>query len=228
MDRREALRRLAASGAVAIGASTLLSSNVAASSGTIGDTCLRGIPGPGEPLPIRYRSGRVRGGEFGFPRIRDDSHPMCICGGGGGGDDDDDGGDDDDDDDGGGNNRPTVTYSWRINGYDVPALLPNSSTFEVRRENNSRTIVTGTPNSQTCTTCPTAWSSPNTNDDGVRLRKVTGAGQQVPLGNGDSYDLGLIVTWQCQGAQASVTAEYRIFGVWPAAPTVENLSYVIA
>lgn len=52
MDRREALKKLAAGSAVAAGASIVLTSNAVAFTASIGDTGVVGFPGPGQELPI--------------------------------------------------------------------------------------------------------------------------------------------------------------------------------
>jgi hypothetical protein len=52
MNRRDALKRLAAGGAIAAGGSFVLSSNGVAFAASIGDTGLIGAPAPGSPVAI--------------------------------------------------------------------------------------------------------------------------------------------------------------------------------
>ena len=61
MDRREAIRKLAAGGAVTLGASAVLSTRDVAYAASAPGTGLTDVPGPGEPLPISSSSGNGNG-----------------------------------------------------------------------------------------------------------------------------------------------------------------------
>jgi hypothetical protein len=52
MDRRAALKKLAAGGAIAMGGSMVLSSNAVAYAASVPDGVISGIPPKGQPLPV--------------------------------------------------------------------------------------------------------------------------------------------------------------------------------
>lgn len=211
MDRREAIRKLAAGGAVAVGASTVLSSRDVAYAASVPGTGLSDVPGPGEPLPISSSSGNGNGTVL----IGDASGAVCD----------------------GGSSSPSSTFAWRINAYnvaDTPTILgPLPPQFLIKNSADVAVIVAGTNFSNNCSICPTPYSSPTSTNSTVSLRKrlfvnlFGGIEIEVPLSAGDSYDIGLMRTWQCAGAGSAVTAEYRMTGVYPNAPTVENISYTV-
>lgn len=76
MNRREALQKLAASGAIAAGGSLLLSSSDVAYAASPPGTGLTGVPGPGEPLRIQATFN-----SNGTITISDTSNPSCDGGG---------------------------------------------------------------------------------------------------------------------------------------------------
>ena len=89
MNRRDAIRKLAAGGAVAAGASVVLSSNDVAFAASPPDTGLIAVPGPTEPLPIAFTPN-----SDGTVTIGDSGSPSCSTEG-----------------------TPTVTYSWKVNSF---------------------------------------------------------------------------------------------------------------
>ncbi|MFT4864522.1 MAG: hypothetical protein ACI89G_002861 [Minisyncoccia bacterium] len=129
----------------------------------------------------------------------------------------------------------TSTYAWRINSYNVAEVDaffgPVAPQFLIKNAADVAVIVAGTNFSQTCFARPTPYSSVSVNNSTVSLRKrlyinfFGGIELEVPLETDDVYDVGLIRTWQCSGAGSALTAEYRISGTYPGAPTIENVSY---
>ena len=89
MNRRDAIRKLAAGGAVATGASMVLSTNDVAFAASPPDTGLTDVPAAGAPLPIAFVSTTN-----GTVRINATSSAACIGGG-----------------------VPTVTYAWKVNSF---------------------------------------------------------------------------------------------------------------
>ncbi len=93
MDRREAIKKLAAGTAIASGGSMILSSRSVAYAASAPGTGLIDVPGPSEPLPVSVtqdRDGIILG---------DVSSPRCGSGG-----------------------QPgdlTTVYSWQINDFNV-------------------------------------------------------------------------------------------------------------
>ena len=205
MDRREALKKLAAGGAVAAGGSMVLSSNKVAYAASIG--CVTGIPAPGDPLPITYA---VTGPQS-RRRIQvvDATTPACVDGG-----------------------PVTTTHSWRINSFDVAG---RRSLVQMRLWDaaNTTQIVVGSAsggdnNYSTCGPACTSYSAP-TSFTGFTLKKwffgFLGSrpiNRGVALRDGDSYEIDTLITWSCQGC-APVTAEYRIASTFPNTPTVTAL-----
>jgi hypothetical protein len=92
VDRREALKKLAAGSAVAAGASIVLTSNGVAFAASIGDTGLDGgsIPGPGEPVDVIIDESVTGGNDKEFS-ITNVGTPACTNSG-----------------------QPTTTYQWQI------------------------------------------------------------------------------------------------------------------
>jgi hypothetical protein len=88
MDRRVALKKLAAGGAIASGASLVLSSHDVAYAASPPGTNLSNVPGDGEDLLIVFTPNLN-----GSLTIGDDVSPVCFEG------------------------DLTVTYSWQVNGF---------------------------------------------------------------------------------------------------------------
>ena len=110
MDRREALTRMAAAGAVATGGSFVLSSNGVAFAASIGETGLveGSIPPAGAPLPISFDprpAGNNSGKEL---ALGDATAAACTSGA-----------------------PATALYGWRINDFDLRGG-PRRSTLEIR------------------------------------------------------------------------------------------------
>jgi hypothetical protein len=190
MDRREALRKLAAGGAVAAGASVVLSSNDVAFAASPPGTGLSGVPGPGEPLEITYTPNNN-----GTITIADATQASCASG------------------------ALTVTYSWRILGYDVSGSKRRLAIYT--NPPGTSALVQG-PNENICTSCPTPYSSPSTTNNDVVLRKNNPGGQIDPLDAGDEYSVGVLVTWRC-GSNTPYTREFAIGATYPNVPVVTAL-----
>ena len=209
MDRCEAIEKLAAGAAVAVGASAVLSTRDVAYAASAPGTGLSGVPGDGEPLPISSSSGNGNGTVL----VGDASAATCASG------------------------APTSTYSWRINSYNVADANtffgPVAPQFLIKNAADVAVVVAGTNFSRTCSSCPTPYTSPTLTNSTVSFRKrlyinfFGGIELEQPLEAGDSYDVGLLRTWQCAGAAGALTAEYRISGTYPNAPVVENISYTV-
>jgi hypothetical protein len=95
MNRREALKKLAASGAIATGASVVMSSNQVAFAASPPGTGLTGAPANGVPIPITY--GLVGNDGKQGVTIGNGANVTCASG------------------------SLTVLYGWRINSFTVSA-----------------------------------------------------------------------------------------------------------
>jgi len=216
VDRREALKKLAAGGTIAAAGSLVLSSNNVAFASSIGD--ISGLPDPDETIPV------VSTPITGYPaRIRvqvdpsDPSFPTVTCGG----------------------TPVTTLYEWRLASYNTASLFPDYTQVLVRNVNDSATVVAGPTSSVSpssgraaCPTigCPTDFSTASTTNNGFTLRKrAIGTlfpgtpfefpfNFDTPLQNGDSWAVDLRITWQCPST--SVAAIYRYAGTFPNAPGV--------
>jgi hypothetical protein len=93
MDRRAALKKLAAGGAIAMGGSMVLSSNAVAYAASVPDGVIGGIPPAGQPLPV---SIPPFSNSTGVLTITDPTVPLYN-----------------------GNQSVDVSRAWRINGYEL-------------------------------------------------------------------------------------------------------------
>lgn len=186
MDRRQAIKKLAAGTAIASTGSLVLSSRDVAYAASAPGTGLTDVPGPSEPLPIT-----VTNNSNGTVTLGDATSPSC------------------------GSGTPTSSYSWRINAFNIKG--GRTWKFYIRDSSDSQTIREGV----------SGYSSPNVNHSTIVLRKNNNGGQLKKLDPGDSYDVGMLVTWQCPGASAYLQAEYRFSATYPNPPTVEIVSYNI-
>ena len=176
MDRRAALKKLAAGGAIAAGGSFVLSSNqvaFAASGGT-------SIPGPGDDLPIS--SGSTQG----QVSITDSTYYTCPEPGGG---------------------EPTVTYSWKINGYNLRP--PGNSTIELVDANTGEVLQTAELGPTCESSCANLLYQGGSNSAFLRR-------DHSKLKDGDEYDIGLMVEWQCGSVTTRV---YSVRGIYPGPAT---------
>jgi hypothetical protein len=95
--------------------------------------------------------------------------------------------------------------------------------------NGNGTVLVGDTSSASCPsgamTSTSAWriNSYNVAEVDTFFRPV--APQFLIKNAADVYDVGLIRSWRCSGAGSALTAEYRISGTYPGAPTIENVSY---
>lgn len=189
MNRREAIQKLATGGAVAAGASIVLSTNDVAHAASPPDTGLTNVPAPSEPLPTVFVPN-----SNGTATIDATSPAACANGG-----------------------TPTVSYSWKVNSFNFSGgsrhlLLVNAS--------NLSQIVHDTTSS-------TGYSPASTALAAIELRKTNNGRKRniKKLDPGDVYNISVIVSWQCAGANSALEAEYTIVGNGPAVPTITNSSY---
>lgn len=107
------------------------------------------------------------------------------------------------------------SYSWRINDFN---LDKRGWRLLINEPGSDNTImgVTG------------AYSIPNLNHGTVELRKANkNQPKAKKLSNGDSYDISLMVTWQCSGANSYAQAEYRFIAAYPTLPQPAFDSYTV-
>ena len=186
MNRRQAIKKLAAGTALASGGSLILSSREVAYAASAPGTGLTDVPAPSEPLPVGTTNN-----PNGTVTLSDVSSPSCSSG------------------------SLTRSYSWRVNGFNMNG--GKTWKFFIRNSSDTHTIREGVG----------GYSTPNLNHSTVVLRKTNKPGKLKKLDDGDSYDIGMLVTWQCSGAGAYLQAEYRFTATYPNPPTVEVISYDI-
>jgi hypothetical protein len=191
MNRRDAIKKLAAGGAVAAGASVVLSSNDVAFAASPPDTGLTDVPGPSDPLPIVFSPN-------GNGTVTVDATSSASCAPGG---------------------TPTVTYSWKVNSFNFSG--GNRHLLVVNANNPNQVILD--------TTSSTGYSSANPSATAVELRKTNNGSKRKikKLDPGDTYNISVIVSWQCANANSALEGEYTLTGNGPAAPAVSNSSYNI-
>ncbi len=114
MDRREALKKLAAGGAIAATGSVVLSSRDVAYAASGPGTSLTEIPGPSEPLPITVQTNISNNGKTGTVTVGDNTSPTC------------------------GSGTMMRSYSWRINSYNISG--GNSWKLQIKDSNDSQVI----------------------------------------------------------------------------------------
>ena len=116
MDRRAALKKLAAGGAIAMGGSMVLSSNSVAYAASVPTVVISGIPPAGQPLPV---SIPPFSNSSGILTIVDSTQPLYN-----------------------GAQSVQVSHAWRINGYN---LRQNSATGVEIRTGGQRIQASGQP-----------------------------------------------------------------------------------
>jgi hypothetical protein len=196
MDRRDAIKKLAAGGAIAAGASTVLSTNDVAFAASPPGTGLSGVPGPGESLPIDYDQNTN-----GTVTVGDGSTVTCVGGG-----------------------TPTITYAWRIMAFRLQGgsrrfFIYNTSDVQLQQSSGSNS-----GGYTVCSSGCSPGYAPNSNFASVNLRKTTPSVAIDVLDDGDTYSVQVLVTWRC-GSNNPVRAEYRLDGTYPAAPSVSVVSW---
>ena len=213
MDRREALKKLAAGGTLAAAGSLVLSSNEVALASSIGN--VTGLPTPTQTIPITYtpitgfpaRVGvAVDTNDPGFPQVQCGASPV------------------------------TTLYQWRLASYNVASTFPQYTQVLLRNANDSATVVEGPTSSVVPSSgraacgpaCATSFSTASTTNSGFFLRKraigtlFPGTIFEFPfnldtsLENGDVWAVDLKITWQCP--TSAVAAIYRYAGTFPNAP----------
>lgn len=202
MDRREALRKLAAGGAIAAGGSFVLSSNRVAYAASVGG--VTGIPAPGEPLPIAYA---IIDPLFQDSRIQviDTTTPACVDA-----------------------SPVTTTHSWKINKFDVGGNVSRTWVELWDADNDTKIIeaqaTSGGISQAVCGPGCTGYSSP-TSFNGFTLKRWRDeifGDEYVDWKNGDYYEVDTLISWSCAG-HPTVQGEYRIAGTFPDTPTVTAL-----
>ena len=205
MDRREALKKLGAGGALVMASPVILPTFRVAHAASPGETDLVGVPEAGEPQPF---------GAFPFPDDRNDYRQISIapdmsgvtCAGGG---------------------TPIITYEWRIVSvvWGSPWWIQQLRVTEVtgNRNDPAGTQLAITPPSLTSYNGPTAYSAPSSGSAFlVRKRYLWGDGW-IP--SDDRYAVEMRVRWHCDGATSDIEAEYLFNGVGTNSPTVTNTSW---
>jgi hypothetical protein len=189
VNRREAIRKLAAGGAVAVGASAVVSTRDVAYAASPANTNLSNVPAELDPLPISFSANAN-----GTVTIGDVTPAACIGGG-----------------------TPTITYSWKVNGF---SLSGGNRHLLVVNASNPNDVIHDTTSS-------TGYSSPSTSHPAVELRKTNNGKKRTikPLDSSDSYNVSVIVTWQCGGENSALEAEYTFAGVGSNPPSVGNTAY---
>lgn len=183
MNRRDALQKLAAGGAIALGGSQVLASNAVAAtvSGNVPDD----FPDPGETLQPTVTT-------TGFPVKVDFAAPAFLaCSEQG---------------------TPTTTYRWRIESYSVAPFLGAFTQLRIINPNGSP-VVAGTTSTASCSGgCGNGAQYFSSLGPSVRLERrfvfggifaFDGSFQQ-----GDEVVIDLEVTTQCPGGP-TIVAEYR-------------------
>lgn len=174
MDRRAALKKLAAGGAIAAGGSFVLSSNKVAFAASGSN-----IPPPGDPLPVVSTSTQ------GQVTMTDSTFYFCPDG-----------------------NEADVTYAWKINDFN---LRPPKNTIVELVDG-----VTGAPLGSA-----SGWPRCNSSCTNAPFIGGTNSAELMrdhsKLKNGDSYDIGMMVTWVCPSN--TTVHEYSITGTYPGPAT---------
>ena len=186
MNRRDAIKKLAAGGAVTLGASAVLSSNDVAFAASPPDTGLIGVPAQGAPPPLAFTPN----GD-GSVNIGATSSATCSSGG-----------------------APTITYAWKVNSFSF-------------RGGNRHLIVTSSGQTLHDTTGSSGYSAAGTGYGVVNLAKTNDGRKRTvkPLDASDAYNISVLITWQCAGANSALEAEYVLSGTGPNPPSASESSW---
>jgi hypothetical protein len=114
MDRREALKKLAAGGAIAATGSVVLSTRDVAYAFSGANSGLSGLPASDQPLPITAQTTMSSNGKKGTVTISDTTAPMC------------------------GTQSAGRHYCWRINSFNVKG--GNGWKLQIKDGNDSQVI----------------------------------------------------------------------------------------
>jgi hypothetical protein len=188
MNRRDAIKKLAAGGAVTLGASAVLSTNNVAFAASPPDTGLVGVPAQGAPPPLSFSPNGN-----GTVTLDASSGAACISGA-----------------------SPTITYAWKVNSFSF-----SGGNRHLILSSNGQTIHD--------TKGGSGYSAASTGYAVVNVAKTNnGSKRQIkPLASSDTYNLSLLITWQCSGANSALEAEYVISGVGPGSVSGSNASWNI-
>lgn len=172
MDRREALKKLAAGGVVAAGAPIVLSSFDVAAAASPPGTGLQGVPGSGEPILVNHQATASSTVALSIATA-----PTCSSG------------------------TLTTTYEWRIVGYTVQAQrrlqVRNSTNTSTLVNGTVDTTCSGGCGSPTYSTPSTATGAVV-----LRSTQQGSDSQPRALANGNLWSVQVRITWQCSGHSA--------------------------
>lgn len=207
MDRREALKKLAAGGALVATSPVILPSVRVAHAASPTGTDMSGLPAPGEPVP--FGDVPISGGKFAKRQVGiviDNSAVSCADG-----------------------SAPLVTYEWRI----VSGRWQNEKKpFQLRIAEATTNVLDPagaqlaiTPPGTTGFSGPTAYSAPSW-ANGFVVRKL-GKKADETIKNQDSYAVEVRIRWFCDGSSSAVEAEYLFTGQGSGTPSVTNTSWAI-
>ena len=206
MDRREALKKLGAGGALIAASPVILPTVGVAHAASPGETDLVGVPDAGEPLP--YTEIEFPNNRWGKKQITlapDMSGVECTD-----------------------QSLPIITYEWRIvsvmwDKAKVAFLRITEATTNPQDPAGAQLAVT--PPSTSGFSGPTAYSAPSY-ANGFLLRKGTAQGDRN-FDKGDRYAVEMRVRWHCDGATSDIEAEYVFNGIATDTVTVTNSSWNI-
>lgn len=207
MDRRDALKKLAAGGALVVTSPVILPSVRVAHAASPAGTGMNGLPAPGEPVPfvdVPATGGRFDRRQVGI--VIDNSGVECEDG-----------------------SLPLVSYEWRIVS---TSWQHDKKTYQLRLAEATSSVadpagteLASTPPSASGFSGPTAYSAPSWAGAFV-VRKRGKLGDET-LKNGDSYAVETRIRWQCDRSRSAVEAEYLFTGQGDATPSVTNTSWAI-
>jgi len=200
VNRREALRRLAATGAIAVGGSQVLSTTAVAQ--TASGPLPVGIPSNGESLPVSASQETLFGLVFALTLTA----PTYSCDSG----------------------SLTTTYAWKIDSYAFtpPFVFPGD---RYARLESGGVVIDGGPGTSCGPNCTGAAYATTPSGSATITRRREGLFGRVPeaFSASDTGVIDLLVTWTCTGGP-TVTAEYRYDRSNGLNSPMQNLSYDVA
>lgn len=206
MDRREALKKLGAGGALVIASPVILPSIRVAHAASPGETGISGTPAPGESLP--YTEIPFPNAQFKKKQVSiAPDHAAVTC------------------DD---QSLPLISYEWRI--VSVTWQKPKVAFLRITEATASTSNPVGTqlvamPPSASGFSGPTAYSAPSY-ASAFLIRKGTSKGDRN-FDKNDRYAVEMRVRWHCDGATSDIEAEYLFNGIATDSVTVTNTSWNI-
>ena len=109
---------------------------------------------------------------------------------------------------------PTVTYAWKVNSFSFSG-------------GNRHLIVKSNGQTLHDTTGGSGYSSTSTSFSTIDLAKTNNGSKRniKPLDATDTYNVSVLITWQCTGANSALEAEYVISGTGATSPSASNSSW---